>query len=191
MQIFRIVVAMILLFVLGLCLEYIAHPNVGIEQTVYLLKADIMKIFKALCTKEKVRHFFDQDLFNDLKKIAEPYATDGIETEVFPCFNAGLWFIQIYVVSAEKMDLESMKNLSELFKVRFRKYLFVKQLKWRNYVHFSSCNNENMFWIFYEEFEEDKEAFENRYREQIRQKCSADCGYIRDDALEKELKNVD
>ena len=46
-------------------------------------------------------------------------------------------------------------------------------------------------YLYYQEFPEDRENFERRYRETIREKVGVDFGYLRDDELDKEMENVD
>ena len=45
-------------------------------------------------------------------------------------------------------------------------------------------------YIYYAEFEEDRPPVESKYKEVLREKCSADFGYLRDEELDKEVKDV-
>lgn len=56
MEVLKAIVVVILLFVLGLCVEKLFHPSVDITKTTYLLKNDIVKVVKAVISKEKIRH---------------------------------------------------------------------------------------------------------------------------------------
>lgn len=67
MMILKIIVVIILIIAIGVGMEMLIHSQVDVMKATYLLKDDVAKVIKALCTKEPVRHVFDETLFCDKK----------------------------------------------------------------------------------------------------------------------------
>ena len=166
------------------------HPNIDITTATHLLKSDVKKVIRALFTKEKFRHIFDEKFYVDMKTILQEYSAKGMDIDIIPFIDNGLPYLYFQIISAEKPNIEIVENIAELLKIKFRRYLFIKRLQWRNFIYYTIDSNRLSFYICYEEFEEDKEAFERKYNELLRQKCSIDFGYIVDEELNSELSHV-
>lgn len=191
MEVLKALVVVILLFVLGLCVEKLFHPSVDITKTTYLLKNDIVKVVKAVISKEKIRHTFDEDFFEKIKTVVKEYCAIGMDIDVIPCFNSGTYLIGVQFVPNKKFVVEELETITNRLKILFRRYLYKKQMNWRIFACFETGQDYVRVYLYYQEFPEDRENFERRYRETIREKVEVDFGYLRDDELDKELGNVD
>lgn len=191
MEIFKIIIVILLLVLLGVCIEMIYNQCKDVEQATHLFKNDAKKFIKALFTREEMRHIFEEKLYLDLKNIVKPYSAQGMDIDVFPYFDGKVNAIVIQVFTCKKFELDELSNILELIKIKFRRYLFTHQLDWRNFAYFVTDSNCIKFYICYEELKEDKTNFESKYRELISEKSDINVGYIYDEALDKELLNVD
>lgn len=190
MDILKYIVVFMLLATVLLIIEMLLHPNIDMATATYLLKADVKKVIKALVTKEKIRHIFDENFYVDMKTILQEYSAKGMDIDIIPFIDKGLPYLYFQIISAEKTNIEIVENIAELLKIKFRRYLFIKRLQWRNFIYYTIDSNRLSFYICYEEFEEDKEAFERKYNELLRLKSTIDFGYIIDEVLNCELSHV-
>ena len=55
---------------------------------------------------------------------------------------------------------------------------------------YTQSPNDVQIYIYYAEFEEDRPLVQNKYQEVLREKCGADFGYLRDEDLDREIKDV-
>lgn len=183
----------LLLLLIGLCLEKAIHMEADISKCVYLLKADICKIIEALFTKEKIRYVIEAGFLDKLRKIAEPFGAVGMDIyvkQIWNAWNAGLYLIALQFVSKTKMDEQELQRITDLLKIAFRRYLDIKGLPWRNFACYESGPDGVVVYLYYEEFPEDRVAFETRYRELVKEKAGLDFGCLRDDDLDKELNSI-
>ena len=191
MEVLKALVVVILLFTSGLCVEKLFHPSADITKTTYLLKSDIVKVIRAVVSKEKIRHTFDEDFFEKIKIVVKEYCAIGMDIDVIPCVNNGTYYIGVQFVQKKQFEVEELETLTNHLKILFQRYLCKKQMNWRSFVCFETGQDYVRIYLYYQEFPEDRENFERRYRETIREKVGVDFGYLRDDELHKEMENVD
>lgn len=98
MEVLKALVVVILLFTSGLCVEKLFHPSADITKTTYLLKSDIVKVIRAVVSKEKIRHTFDEDFFEKIKIVVKEYCAIGMDIDVIPCVNNGTYYIGVQFV---------------------------------------------------------------------------------------------
>lgn len=175
---------------IGLCVEKLFHPSADVTKTVYLLKRDIVKVVKAFVSQEKIRHIFEEDFLERIKNVVKQYSAVGMDIDVLPLYHDGLYFIAVQFVPDRCFTVEELETITNRVKILFRRYLCKKQMRWRIFPCFESSQEYVRIYLYYEEFIEDRDVFERRYRESVKEKVGKDFGYLRDEDLDKELENV-
>ncbi len=186
----RIILAIMLLIVLGICLEKIKHPSKDISELVRLLKRDFLELLKALFETTKERHVFDSILVDDLKNVTKEYAKTGFEIRCacmllrnVPC--VGICFVPDHIL--EDAEIQALMKYTHL---KFREYLGYYTLDWKSFISYSLGNDYITLYIFYAEQESDRLPFRNLYRQMVRANSEKEVGILRDKELDKELENV-
>lgn len=190
MEILRIIMVIVLLFILALLVEKLLHMSFSLEQLVHQLKSDIKIVVKALMSKPVTRHKFNSRLAEELRCVARPYSNTAFDIDVGAYFDSGTPFIGIHLVPHHQMEVEELNEVTNLLLLKFRRYLLVKSLNWKTFACFSSGHDFVNVYLYYAEIPDDIENFMHRYRATIKEKVAPDYGILQDDDLNKELKNV-
>lgn len=169
--------------------EYRRYPDANWFNWALYLKSDIRSIAKVLCTKNKVRHVFSPVLWEHIKQVVEPYRNTAFEAEhdpapclydLVPCYE--LWF-----VPKEIYDTDKLQEITNLIQLKFRGYLHINALKYRNFAIYQKYDMRICVRIYYAEFEEDTFPYEEQYRYLLKEKSPVDYGALHDEDLDKEL----
>lgn len=191
MEILKGICIVLLLLVLGLLLEKLFRPKAGLSECTHKLKADSYTLVKALFTKEKIRHIFDNDLFNKLRCVVSPYSAVGMDIDVVATYKSGTPCLGVGFVPQKKMSVQELQRVTDLVKICIRRYLTINGLPWRNFACYEAGLNHVIIYVYYEEFSEvDKVSFESRYRATVKEAVGLDFGYLRDSDLDRELGNI-
>lgn len=190
MEYLKMVCIVALIFILGLLAEKLFHPKYDISECTYSLKKDIGKVIKALCTKAKVRRPFDGDFCDECKRIVEPYSAAGMDIDTrqgnidgAPCYG-------VQLVPNKQLDVQELQTVTNRLKIKCRRYLAINNLPWRTFAVYTAGPEYVRIYIYYEEFPEDKAAFEKRYRAVVKEAVGQDFGCLRDEELDKQLGNI-
>ena len=116
MEIFKIIIVILLLVLLGVFVEMIGNSCKDVEKATKLFKNDAKKFIKALFTREEIRHIFNEDLYLNLKSIVKPYSAEGMDIDVFPYFDGKVHAIVIQVFTCKKFELDELSNILEFIK---------------------------------------------------------------------------
>lgn len=178
------------LFLIGLSIEIYRFQGRTPREHANQLKRDIVDIIKGFLEKPKVRHIFDPSLASDLRTIVKEYSVVGMDIDVVQNMIDGIPFVGIEFVPNHPFEQEVLSTLCDYVKIKFRRYLTARNLSWKSFPTYIQSPNDVQIYIYYAEFEEDRPLVENKYNEILREKCDADFGYLRDEDLDKEIKNV-
>lgn len=190
MNLLDFITVLILLIILALLVEKALHMSYSLKQVVYQLKKDIKSIVKYLMTPEIVRHTFDITLQDEFRNVVIPYKHEAFEIEFDSRLIQNVPTIRIRFVPKRKFDTEELIELSNLLLLKLRRYLCILNLKWNTFVDYRTDENYVYVNLHYAELEEDCKNIILLYNQSIRQKSDIDYGVLRDDELNKELKNV-
>lgn len=179
-----------LLIVIGVCFEWLFHPKADLSKCVYLLKADLCKVVKALITKEESRWLIDDNLKNKMKRVIEPYAATGMDIDVEQTYHAEMPCMCGQFVPDKRLDMQDFQRVTDLLKISFRRYLYINNKFWRNFACYESGPEYVRIYLYYEELEKDKKHFEQRYSILVKEKAGLDFGCLRDEDLDRQLGNV-
>lgn len=190
-QIIALILIALLIIALFIYIEYARFPEKGLQGASQQLKADIISIIKGFTETPKIRHVFDITLCTEIRGIVEPYTATGMDIDVsVSCDTNGLPFIWIEYVPPRPQTEEDLATISEHIKLKFRRYLVSRNLNWKMFSRYTQNSGVVQIRVYYAEFPEDIPLLQQLYKQTISEKCAADYGYIRDDELDKELKNV-
>ncbi len=190
MEILKGICIVLLLLLIGILLEKVFHMDADLPKCVHLLKADIWKIVKALFTKEEIHCTLDEALGNRARAVTEPYSAPGTDIEVSQGVIDETACMCDEFVPNKKLDEQELQRVTDLVKVSFRRYLFKKGLRWRNFACYEAGPDYVRIYVYYQEFEKDKPHFEAKYRELVREKVGEDFGCLRDADLDKQLSDI-
>lgn len=191
---FIIVIVIFVSFLgLGLSVEKLKHNDYTLFQVSRQLKNDIKIIIKGLFGHEVVvvRHVYDPQIDEELRKVARPYSNSAFGIEVVKRIHYKTPFIGISFVPAHEMNEEELNEVTKLLLLKFRQYLGVHNLRWKNFSSFNSGELYVNIFLYYAELPEDRANFLKRYQMILREKAELNYGLLEDDSLNKELKNVD
>ncbi len=191
MELVKIIIIVLLLFICALLVEKAFHMSFSLKQIVYQLKTDIKVVIKALTSKEVIRHCFSQQLEEELRNVARPYSNIAFDIDIGSYFNSGTPFIGIHLIPHHKMEVKELNELTNLLLLKFRRYLLINNLGWKTFACFSSGHDFVRIYLYYAEVPEDLENFRYRYQMTIRENTDTDYGILEDDDLNKELDDVD
>lgn len=156
----------------------------------YQLKADVCTIAVALCTKAKVRRVFDGDFCDECKCIVAPYSAAGMDIDTLQENIDGAPNFDVQYVPNKKLDVQELQTVTDRLKIKCRRYLARNNLPWRTFAVYLAGPEYVRIYIYYEEFPEDKAAFEKRYRAVVKEAVGQDFGCLRDEDLDRQLGNI-
>ncbi len=190
MEILKGICVVLLLLLLGLLLEKLFRPKADLKGCVYQLKADACTIAVALCTKAKVRQVFNEDFWDECKCIVAPYSAAGMDIDTRQGDINGAPCLGIQFVPNKKLDVQELQTVTDRLKIKCRRHLAKNNLPWRTFAVYSAGPEYVRIYIYYEEFPEDKAAFESRYRATVKEAVGQDFGCLRDEDLDRQLGNI-
>lgn len=185
-----LILFLIILFVIGFCIEILRFQNKTPREIANQLKVDLIEITKGFFEKPRVRHFFEDSLAAELKTVIHPFSVCGMDIDVGAFSIDGLPYVEIDFVPAKPMQEEELVVVSNLVKQKIRHYLIAHNLTWRNFTSFTQEPYKAKIYFYYAEFDSDTELLHKKYKEVLREKCGADFGYLHDDDLDKEIKDA-
>lgn len=181
---------LISILIMGYGIELLRFPNSTPRDVANHLKSDLVDIIKGFTEKPKVRHIFEDSLVAELKNVIQPFSAGGMDILIGNHFMNGLPYIEIDFTPSKPMVDEEMIMVSELVKKKIRHYLTVRNLSWKSFASYTQTNIDATIYFYYGEFDADIALLQNKYKEIIREKCGSDFGYLRDEDLDKEIKDA-
>lgn len=175
---------------LGMIIEYSRFKSNSLRANANQLKRDLVDIIKGFIEKPKVRHIFEPSLASEFRTIIQPYAVVGMDIDLVQNMINGIPFVGIEFVPNHPYEEEILSTLCDFVRIKFRRYLTARNLSWKTFTMYTQSPNDVQIYIFYAEFEEDRPLVQSKYKEVLREKCGADFGYLRDEELDKEIKDV-
>jgi hypothetical protein len=165
----------------------IRFPNNDIKSYASQLRADVSEIIKGFLEKPQIPHVIEDSLYAEVRNVVEPFLAVGMDIDVAQ-YNNGLPLFCIQFVPSHKLTEQELKDLTERIKIKFRRYLTARGFMWYNFATFKSTDYMVEVTIYYAEFEKDIDNLKNLYRRTLIEKSGSDYGALRDDDLDKELK---
>lgn len=190
MEILKGICIVLLLFVIGLLLEKLFHPKDDISECTRNLKADICKISKILFTKEKIRSNLAEEIGEKSKEIVAQYSAPGMEVDAGQCIKDDTPSYSVQFVPNRQLDVQELQRITNLVKICVRRHLTIKGRPWRTFACYEAGTYSVAIYVYYEEFPEDKEPFESRYKAAVKEAVGVDFGCLRDSDLDRELSNI-
>lgn len=189
-NIMYLILIIILLPILGVALVACAHPKCSLSENIRIFKKNVYIGLRTFFSTEVMRHEFEIPLVDDLIKVFS-----GIHHTAFtPVFQRdfieNVPVFKISLVLSKKLEQDEYLNLCRLVQLKFSEYLELNRFNWMHFIEYHVVNETLVLYIFYSEFKEDAQPFKNRYHKMVRRLASKDFGVLRDEALEKELKDV-
>ncbi len=188
--IMSVLVFILMIISLGMIIEYARFRNNSLRENANQLKRDLVDIIKGFWEKPRIRHIFDPSLASDLKTIIKDYSVVGMDIDVVQNMIDGIPFVGIEFVPNHPYEKEVLSTLCDFVKIKFRRYLIARNLSWKTFAMYTQSPNDVQIYIYYAEFEEDRPLVQSKYQEVLREKCGSDFGYLRDEDLDKEIKDV-
>lgn len=190
MILLQITVILMLLLIIGLLVEKMLHQEYSLTQLTQSLKKDVTSVLQVLFSKEEIRHNVDVCLYEELRKAVFPFTEETFEIDVVQASNGGTPCVGISLVPKQDISAEDINRLTQLALLKFRKYLWTRDLKWKNFGCYAIMGQFIYVYLYYSEFDRDWENFSYRYKVSIKEKQNIEFGVLKDDALDKELENV-
>ena len=185
------VLVFILMFIgFGMIIEYSRFRNNSLRANANQLKRDLVDILKGFLEKPRIRHIFEPTLASEFRTIIQPYAVVGMDIDLVQNMINGIPFVGIEFVPNHPYEEEILSTLCDFVRIKFRRYLTARNLSWKTFTMYTQSPNDVQIYIYYAEFEEDRPLVESKYKEVLREKCDANFGYLRDEDLDKEIKDV-
>jgi len=178
---------LLLLIIMGLAAEMLTHQNITLEKAARLLKRHIWAVLKTFLKRQPVRHKFDYQLGEELKKVVNPYRNTAFETTANIGIISNTPCIIVRFVPSNVLQKQEQDELAELVLLKFRQYLYFWDLPWECFSLFQEGVNYGEILIFYSELPEDKKHYKNRYRVFQRANEPKSNKTLVDDSLEEEL----
>ena len=175
---------------LGMIIEYSRFRNNSLRANANQLKRDLVDILKGFLEKPRIRHIFEPTLASEFRTIIQPYAVVGMDIDLVQNMINGIPFVGIEFVPNHPYEEEILSTLCDFVRIKFRRYLTARNLSWKTFTMYTQSPNDVQIYIYYAEFEEDRPLVESKYKEVLREKCDANFGYLRDEDLDKEIKDV-
>jgi len=147
-------------------------------------------VLSILFSTEVQRHIFDESLTENFLKILDGHYHNAFEPNFQAVFFEGVPVIRISFVPVRPFTEEELQKLCRLLSLKFRQYCQNSGLSWRHFVEYHLMGDGIVLNLYYCEFKSDYQSFMRRYRVSIREKANRDFGVLRDENLDKELKNV-
>lgn len=175
---------------IGLSIEIYRFQGRTPREHANQLKRDIVDIVKGFLEKPKIRHIFDPSLASDFRTIVKEYSVVGMDIDVVQNIIDGIPFVGIEFVPNHPFEAEVLSTLCEHIKIKFRRYMTARNLSCKCFTTYNQSPNDIQIYIYYSEFDEDRPLVESKYKEILKEKCDTDFGYLRDEDLDKEIKDV-
>ena len=189
-----IAILIIMIFVIGgLAYEKSLHQDFTCINLVYQFKNDLKEILVAFISSRKNRQSFDLLFWDEMRALVKEYSHPQFETVVTTGYfdNEKVPFLCVQFKPKSTLSDEECGEIANLILLKFRQYLYSYMLGWRNFIYYSIGKDFIRFFVYYEEFPEDKDGFERKYKIHLRQNENNLCGLIEDEQLTKELCHVD
>ena len=177
-------------FLIGLSIEIYRFQGRTPREHANQLKRDVVDIIKGFMDKPRIRHIFEPSLASDLRIIVKEYSVVGMDIDVVQNMIDGIPFVGIEFVPNHPYEAEVLSTLCDYVRIKFRRYLTARNLSWKTFTMYTQSPNDVQIYIYYAEFEEDRPLVESKYKEVLREKCGSDFGYLRDEDLDKEIKDA-
>ena len=188
--IMSVLVFILMIIGFGMIIEYSRFRNNSLRANANQLKRDLVDILKGFWEKPRIRHIFEPSLASEFRTIIQPYAVVGMDIDLVQSMINGIPFVGIEFVPNHPFEAEILSTLCDYVRIKFRRYLTARNLSWKTFTMYTQSPNDVQIYIYYAEFEEDRPLVESKYKEVLKGKCGADFGYLRDEELDKELKDV-
>lgn len=188
--IMSVLVFILMIIGFGMIIEYSRFRNNSLRANANQLKRDLVDILKGFWEKPRIRHIFEPSLASEFRTIIQPYAVVGMDIDLVQSMINGIPFVGIEFVPNHPFEAEILSTLCDYVRIKFRRYLTARNLSWKTFTMYTQSPNDVQIYIYYAEFEEDRPLVESKYKEVLKEKCGADFGYLRDEELDKELKDV-
>lgn len=188
--IMSVLVFILMIIGFGMIIEYSRFRNNSLRANANQLKRDLVDILKGFWEKPRIRHIFEPSLASEFRTIIQPYAVVGMDIDLVQNMINGIPFVGIEFVPNHPYEEEILSTLCDFVRIKFRRYLTARNLSWKTFTMYTQSPNDVQIYIFYAEFEEDRPLVESKYKEVLKEKCGADFGYLRDEDLDKEIKDV-
>ena len=188
--IMSVLVFILMIIGFGMIIEYSRFRNNSLRANANQLKRDLVDILKGFWEKPRIRHIFEPSLASEFRTIIQPYAVVGMDIDLVQSMINGIPFVGIEFVPNHPFEAEVLSTLCDYVRIKFRRYLTARNLSWKTFTMYTQSPNDVQIYIYYAEFEEDRPLVESKYKEVLKGKCGADFGYLRDEELDKELKDV-
>ena len=188
--IMSVLVFILMIIGFGMIIEYSRFRNNSLRANANQLKRDLVDILKGFLEKPRIRHIFEPSLASEFRTIIQPYAVVGMDIDLVQSMINGIPFVGIEFVPNHPFEAEILSTLCDYVRIKFRRYLTARNLSWKTFTMYTQSPNDVQIYIYYAEFEEDRPLVESKYKEVLKEKCGADFGYLRDEELDKELKDV-
>lgn len=188
--IMSVLVFILMIIGFGMIIEYSRFRNNSLRANANQLKRDLVDILKGFWEKPRIRHIFEPSLASEFRTIIQPYAVVGMDIDLVQSMINGIPFVGIEFVPNHPFEAEILSTLCDYVRIKFRRYLTARNLSWKTFTMYTQSPNDVQIYIFYAEFEEDRPLVQSKYQEVLREKCDADFGYLRDEDLDREIKDV-
>lgn len=188
--IMSVLVFILMIIGFGMIIEYSRFRNNSLRANANQLKRDLVDILKGFWEKPRIRHIFEPSLASEFRTIIQPYAVVGMDIDLVQSMINGIPFVGIEFVPSHPFEAEVLSTICDYVRIKFRRYLTTRNLSWKTFTMYAQSPNDVQIYIYYAEFEEDRPLVESKYKEVLKEKCGADFGYLRDEDLDKEIKDV-
>ena len=188
--IMSVLVFILMIIGFGMIIEYSRFRNNSLRANANQLKRDLVDILKGFWEKPRIRHIFEPSLASEFRTIIQPYAVVGMDIDLVQNMINGIPFVGIEFVPNHPYEEEILSTLCDFVRIKFRRYLTARNLSWKTFTMYTQSPNDVQIYIYYAEFEEDRPLVQSKYKEVLREKCGANFGYLRDEDLDKEIKDV-
>ncbi len=188
--IMSVLVFILMIISLGMIIEYSRFKSNSLRENANQLKRDLVDIIKGFLEKPRIRHIFEPSLASEFRTIIQPYAVVGMDIDLVQNMINGIPFVGIEFVPTHPFEAEILSTLCDYVRIKFRRYMTARNLSFKCFTTYNQSPNDVQIYIYYAEFEEDRPLVQSKYQEVLREKCDADFGYLRDEDLDKEIKDV-
>lgn len=182
-------VFVIIFFFMGMLIEYAKTNSKSLRELSNNLKRDLVDIIKGFFEKPKIRHIFEEGFANELRNVIKPFLACGMDIDIGNFYNP-IPCIIIEFVPAKPMVEEEMDIVCQRVRSKFKRYITARNIQMKYFTSYTQGPDTAQIYIYYAEFDTDLSPLRNRYQEIVREKKGADLGLLRDDDLDKELKEI-
>ncbi len=190
MFIIKLLFLVLYLIVVGLAVEYLFHPKYNLKQLASKLGKDIGDVAVGLFQKPSKRQSVDINLLMQMRTIVEPFSAHGMDIDVGQAMEGEIPFLGVFFVPNKRLSEEELGTITDRVKIKFVRYINTHGLPWKCFAVFSQCNNAARICVYYSEFAEDVKGLLKKYNQVAREYMGPDYGCLRDEKLEKEIKDA-